>query len=134
MKKIMILDSHTQDLMGLNVMLSHSFIVLSCSRWTKTLDILQVYQPSGLILDPHMPGFEAGPFIQQARSISQLPYLVVAAVSHLTNLSQINEVFGWGVDFAFSKPVQPQAIIKKMEVLMTLKQRDSLSAPMVLRG
>lgn len=121
MEKIMILDSHIQDLMKLNTILSPSFIVLNCSRWANALDILQVYQQSCLILDPQMSGFDAGAFIQQARSISQSPYFVVTAVSSMMNIGQINWVFAWGVDLAFSKPVQSQEIVKKMLDLIAQK-------------
>lgn len=98
------------------------------------MNIISAYQPSGLILDPHMSGLEVDPFIRQARWISQSPYLVVMAVSRMKNLSQINEVFEWGVDFAFSKPVQPQVIVKKMGALMNLKGQNSLFAPVGLTG
>ncbi len=118
MEKIMILDGNTQDLRDLSSALSPSFIVLSCGRWAKALDILKVFQPAGLILDPTMPSLEATDFIRQARFLSQSPSFVIAAVSHMTNLAQISRAFDWGVDSAFSKPVDPRFIAKKLRNLM----------------
>ncbi len=118
MKKIMILDGNMQDLRDLSSTLSPSFIVLSCGRWAKALDILKIFQPAGLILDLSMPNLEAAGFIRQARFLSQSPSFVIAAVSHMTNLAQISRAFDWGLYLAFSTPDDPPFIEKKLRNLM----------------
>ena len=122
MEKIMILDGNTRDLRDLSTALSPFFIVLSCGRWAKALDILKVFQPAGLILDPSMPSLEASDFIRQARYLSQSKCLVVAAVSTMSNLAQISRAFEWEVDLAFSKPVDSANIAKKLRNFINLRQ------------
>jgi|SRR5208283_4756519 len=126
MEKIMILDGNTQDLRDLSSALSPFFIVLSCSRWVKALDILKVFQPAGLILDPSMPSLEITDFIRQARFLSQSPSLVVAAVSAMSNLAQISRAFEWEVDLAFSKPVDALNIAKKLRNLIVIRYQTAV--------
>ncbi len=122
----MLLDENTQDLRELSAYLSPPFIVLSCARWAKALDILKVYQPVGLILDPTMSGLNANDFIHQARNLAQCSSLaVVGAVSTFSSLDQVNQVYKWGVDWAMSKPVNPQTVVKRIGESLAVKRQNN---------
>jgi PleD family two-component response regulator len=125
MEKIMLLDGNTRDLRELSGALSPHFIVLSCGRGNKALEILKVFQPSGMILDPSMPGFDTVNFIQQARFYSKGLPLSVMALSSIFNLVQVSRVFDWGVDLAFSKPFDAPHVAKKMTELIDLRKQKS---------
>ncbi len=126
MEKIMLLDGNTRDLRELSGALSPYFIVLSCGRGIKALEILKVFQPSGLILDPSMSGFDTVDFIQQARFHSKGLPLSVMALSSMFNLVQVSRVFDWGVDLAFSKPFDAAFVAKKMTELIDSRKQKNL--------
>ena len=114
MEKIMIIDSNAGDLQRLNEDLSKDYIVLACNRAAKALDLLGVFKPAALILDPSTPGLSTREFIQKAHSLPQLAHLPIIAITKITVPGQIEESFDWGVDVIFSKPVPTDRLRKKL--------------------
>jgi DNA-binding response OmpR family regulator len=115
MEKIMVIDSNIGDLQKLNEDLSKDYIVLVCSRAANALDLLGVFKPAALILDPSTPGLSTREFIRKARSFPQLSNMPAIAVTKITALRHIEESFEWGVDVIFSKTVPADRILKKLE-------------------
>ena len=105
MKKIMIVDGNTWDLQRLSEDLSRDNIVLICSRATKAMDLLRLFKPNVLILDPSTPGISAKNFIGQVRLLSPIERIPIFALTRMTSLRHIEESFEWGVDVIFSKPL-----------------------------
>ena len=115
MEKIMILNSNALDLQNLNDDLSKDYIVLACNRATKALDLLSVFKPAALVLDPSALGLSTREFVQKARALPQMTGLPVLAVTRVTTLRNIEESFDWGVDVIFSKPVPTDRLRKRLE-------------------
>lgn len=114
MEKIMVIDANIGDLQRLNEDLSKDYIVLVCSRAANALDLLAVFKPAALILDPSTPGLFTREFIRKAHSLPQLANMPVIAVTKIKALRHIEESFDWGVDVIFSKPVPADRILKKI--------------------
>jgi DNA-binding response OmpR family regulator len=114
MEKIMVIDPNIVELQKLNENLSKDHIVLACSRANKALELIQVFKPSVLLLEPSTPGLSTREFIRKARSYPQLGGLSVIAMTKITELRHIEESFEWGVDVIFSKPVPFDRLRKKL--------------------
>lgn len=63
--KVMVIDSNVMQLQSIRDELSTNYVVLSCSRGTRALDLFKVYQPQALIIsilteDLNIEGFIEG--------------------------------------------------------------------------
>jgi DNA-binding response OmpR family regulator len=129
MEKIMVIDADVQELRKLNSDLSKDFVVLTCSRVNKALDLLQVFQPSALILDPSISGFNVKDFVQQIRSTPQLEGIFIIALTRITSFKYIEESFDWGVDLIYSKPCSSERIRKKTAEYLLRKRTSRILEP-----
>ena len=114
MERIMIVDGNTWDLQKLNEDLSKDNIVLICSRATKAMDLLRLFKPNVLILDPSTTGISAKNFIGQVRLLSPFERIPIFALTRMTSLRSIEESFVWGVDVVFSKPLSIDSLRRKL--------------------
>ena len=113
----MVIDSDIHDLQKLNSELSKNFAVLTCSRGTKALNLLQIFQPVALLLDPTIFRAGAKEFIHQVRSIPQ-GAIPIIALTKITTMKQIEDSFCSGVDLVYSKPCANDRIrLKLLEIL-----------------
>ncbi len=115
MERIMIIDSDIRQIRELNDGLSVDFQILNCSRGAKAMELLRLFAPSALVLDPTTPGLSGRDFIRQVRSFPWGARLPILALTQITSLRRIEESFDWGADMVFSKPCSAQRVKRKLE-------------------
>lgn len=111
----MIIDSEIRQMRELNDGLSGSFQILNCSRGAKAMELLKLYAPDALVLDPATPDLNGREFIRKVRSLPSFRERPILALTRITTLRHIEGSFDLGVDMIFSKPCSGQRLKKKLE-------------------
>lgn len=122
MERIMIIDSNIRQMQELNGGLSADYHILNCSRGAKAMELLILYLPSALVVDPTTPELNIRDFIRQVRSLPHLGHIPILALAQITSLRHIEESFGWGADMILSKPCSAEKIKRKLDDLLSVKK------------
>jgi DNA-binding response OmpR family regulator len=129
MRRIMIIDSDIRQMQDLNEGLGGFYRILNCSRGSQAMELLRLYQPSALVLDPETPGLDGKAFIRRIRSLSSGAEMPILGLTRLTTLRQIEKSMDWGVDMILSKPCTAQRLMRKLEDRLGSAERVPIPEP-----
>ena len=114
MFKVMLVDEDIRQIREITDEIGLHYSVLNCSRGAKALDLLRVFQPDALILDPATPGLNPQELIAEMRRQPGASRSPVLLLTHFTTIRHIEKSFDWGVDFVFSKPCSTDRLGRKL--------------------
>jgi two-component system cell cycle response regulator DivK len=115
MEKVMIFDSDLSHIKSLNEGLLDRYHVLAVNSGEKALELIQLYRPSALILDPGTVGLDAKKLIQQLRSRPYLGQIPILALTHFLSVKNIEISLDLGADSVFYKPCSPDRVRRKLD-------------------
>jgi DNA-binding response OmpR family regulator len=114
MFKVMIVDEDIRQIREITDEIGLHYRVLNCSRGAKALDLLRVFQPDALILDPATPDLNPQDLITEMRGQPGASRAPVLLLTNFTTIRHIERSFDWGVDFVFSKPCSTDRLSRKL--------------------
>lgn len=111
MKKILIVDDHSDIRHLIRLLLERSFQILEAENGTEALEIIRRERPDALVLDIMMPGDVDGLHVLSAiKSNAELKSIHVAMVTARGQARDFEHATSLGADAYFVKPFSPLAL------------------------
>ncbi len=122
-KKILVVDDEVRVLTVIQKRLqSAGYEVITATNGRDGLKLARAENPDLVILDlilPGMGGYEVCSFLKRDKRFSHIPVIILTARSQEKDIEEGNRA---GADAYFTKPFNPEELIKKIEELLAGKK------------
>jgi len=135
MKKILIVDDHSNLRQLIRVTLSQDFEILETDNGVTALSIIRNSMPDLVVLDIMMPGqYDGLAVLDIMKSESQLKDIRVIMVSARGQLADFNDAIKRGADDYFIKPFSPMKLAAAIKTMLLGESLISPSDDLPARG
>jgi CheY-like chemotaxis protein len=104
MLKVMVIDQDIRQIREIGDELGSRYVLLNCSKGAKAFDLLKIFQPNAVIMDPVTTGLNTQAFMAGVRGLPNGAGIPILFLTQFITIQNIENQLDWGADFIFSKP------------------------------